>query len=250
MRGFLQGIAAFVLGLRDLLMRAELRRVLWRMLGVLFAVMLLVSVGAFWLADALMAQFVPSGDAWYVPVLEWLVWLFSLLASIVAGVVSYMTLASVIAASWLDALCARIDRDTEAQTPWWRQTMNSMASIAMPLLHFLPFAAVSAVALLIPLAGSVIASVLWGYAGVRLLAFEVMDVPASRRGLRWRERRREWRAHRAFYLGLCGTASLALLLPVVNLLVLPACVVGLARHWSLMGELAPSRPPAPDRITP
>jgi len=240
MRGLFQGVAAFAAGLRDLLVVPALRRILWRMLGVLFAVMLLVSLGAFWLADALMAQFIPSGDAWYVPVLEWLVWLFAMLASIIAGILSYMTLASVVAASWLDALCARIDGGRAREEGWWRQTFDSLANITMPLLQFVPYAVVSVLAMLVPVVGTVVASALWSYAGVRLLAFEVMDVPATRRGLRWAARREEWRRHRMFYLGLCGVASAALMVPVLNLLVLPAAVVGLARHGLLTAESARS----------
>ncbi len=233
-----QGMLAYIGGLKMLLAEAHLRSVLWQMIGVLLLLMLLLSAGSFWLSSTLMEQFIPAGDAWYVSVLEWLVWLFSTLMALVVGALSYMTLASVIAAGWLDTLSARTDgrAETGEAGAWWQQAARSLGNIVMPLLQFLPYALGSLLLLLIPVIGTALASALWAYAGLRLLGFEIMDAPASRRGWGWEQRKQELQQHRWFYIGFCGIAALMLMVPVLNLLVLPAAVVGLSRHYMLRDE--------------
>ncbi len=234
----IQGMFAYIGGLKMLLAESRLRSVLWQMIGVLLVLMLLLSAGAFWLSSTLMEQFIPTGDAWYITVLDWLVWLFSTLMAIVVGVLSYMTLASVIAAGWLDTLSARADgrKETEGAGGWWQQAGRSLGNIVMPLLQFLPYALGSLLLLLVPVIGAALASVLWAYAGLRLLGFEIMDAPASRRGWDWSQRKQELQQHRWFYIGFCGIAALMLMIPLLNLLVLPAAVVGLSRHYILRDE--------------
>lgn len=165
-----QGVLAYIAGLKMLLAESRLRSVLWQMIGVLLLLMLLLSSGSFWLSSTLMAQFIPSGDGWYIPLLEWLVWLFSILMALVVGILSYMTLATVIASAWLETLSSRTDgREEAAQGTWLQQTLRSLGNIMIPLLQFLPYALISLLLLLVPVIGAALASVLWAYAGLRLL---------------------------------------------------------------------------------
>jgi CysZ protein len=56
-----------------------------------------------------------------------------------------------------------------------------------------------------------------------------MDIPASRRGWRWKDRKNSFQEHKWFFIGFSGLASILMVLPIVNLLVLPAAVAGLSR---------------------
>jgi len=229
-----RGVFCLLDGMRLLFGRAELRAVVWRMLGLLIIMLLLLGVGVFWLSDAIMERFMPTGDAWYVDILAWLLWLFSFVLACGVAIVSYVTLGTIAAAPWLDGLCERVERISGVQAPVpasaaWRSILASMHNAVMPLATFVPRAVLAGLLLLVPVYGTVLAGCVWAWAGLRLVAFELMDAPASRRGWAWKERRDEWERRKWFYLGLAGTASLFMLVPVLNLFVLPAAAVGLCR---------------------
>ncbi len=228
----IRGIGCLLSGFRHLLGNAELRVILWRILILLAVLMLILGVGVYELSQYLAGRFIPTGDAWYVDILAWLSWLFSLLLALAVGLVSYVMLGSIVSAPWLDALAERVENGavTTRHELWWRTVMSSIANALMPLVQFVPYAVLSMLLLLVPVYGTVVASVLWAYAGLQLLAFEFMDTPASRRNWRWTERKAAMDKNRWFYLGFAGLASFLLLIPLLNLLVLPAAVVGLSQY--------------------
>jgi len=228
----IRGIGCLLAGFQQLLGNAELRAMMWRMLLLLAGLMLLLGVGVYELSQYLAGRFVPTGDAWYVDMLAWLSWLFSVLLALAVGLVSYVVLGSVVSAPWLDTLAEKVEAGavTGRQEPWWRLVLSSIGNAMMPLLTFIPYALLAMLLLLVPVYGTAVASVIWTYAGLKLLAFEFMDTPASRRGWRWPERKAEMDDKRWFYLGFAGLASALLLIPLLNLFVLPAAVVGLSRY--------------------
>lgn len=96
------GLLAFVSGLRLLFTRAELRAVLWRMLGLLFVLMLLAAVGVYWLADYIAGIWIVAGDAWYWQILGWLAWLLAVMLALVSGVAAFVVLGAAAAApGWM-----------------------------------------------------------------------------------------------------------------------------------------------------
>lgn len=230
-----RGMLCLLGGMRMLFGRAELRAVLWRMLGLLTVLLIVLTVSVFWMSGAIVERFVPTGDAWYVDLLATLLWLFAFILSCGVGIVSFVTLGSIAAAPWLDGLCVRVERisGSEVQAPelaWWKSVLASMRNALMPLAAFVPRAVLALLLLLVPVYGTVLSSLVWAYAGLRLIAFEFMDAPASRRDWKWERRRNELSERKWFYLGLSGLASLFMLVPVLNLFVLPAAVVGLCRY--------------------
>ncbi|MFQ5355350.1 MAG: EI24 domain-containing protein [Mariprofundaceae bacterium] len=230
-----KGAASFFFGLRLLLTKPELRAVMWRMLILQLVIGFLVGVGAWWLLDWLIATYVPQADAWYWQVLAWFAWIFACLLTVTVSIVSFVAIGSVAASPWLETLCIRVEHlegheMKVSREPWWRTLLTSLWNILMPLLHFLPWALLALVLLLIPVVGTVAASFVWGYAGIRLLSFEFMDAPASRRGWKWSDRKGDFQNNKWFYFGFSGLAALLLLIPVLNLLILPAAVIGLSRY--------------------
>jgi len=220
--------------MRLLFGKPELRAVVWRMLGLLVVMLLLLGVGVFWLSGAIVERFIPTGDAWYVDIMAWLLRLFAFVLACGVAIVSYVTLGAIAVSPWLDDLCVRVERISGVQTPvpasvWWRSVLASLRNAVMPLMAFVPRALLAGLFLLVPVYGTILAGCIWAWAGLRLVAFELMDAPASRRGWTWEQRRDAWEQRKWFYLGLAGTASLAMLVPVLNLFVLPAAVVGLYR---------------------
>jgi len=223
-------------GMRLLLSRVELRAVLWRMLALLLVLMLVLSVGVFWLVDYIAALWIPEGDAWYWQVLAWLVGVLAFVLAVVCGIVSFITLGSAVSAPWLDMLAVRTESivgdgvdqaRTEAKPmAWLTMMMQSLGNSVRPLLGLLLWGGVALLFFWLP----PLATAIWTYGAVRFLSFELMDVPASRRSWDYQARKSALREQRWFYLGFAGMATLLMLVPVVNLLVIPAAVVGLSQY--------------------
>jgi CysZ protein len=236
----IRGAMALLDGFRLLLGQAELRALLWRMLALQIVLVVLVVAGSLSFLNWLINAYVPQAGAWYWQALAWIAELFAWLLAMAGAVVAFVTLGSIAAAPWLDMLCLRVEKlhggeVANMDQPWWKAVLASVGNAGMPLLQFLPWAAMALALLFIPVVGVAVASVVWGYAGIRLLTFEFMDAPASRRGWKWLQRKGEFERHRGFHIGFTGTASLLLVVPVVNLLVLPAAVAGLANAWHARG---------------
>jgi len=230
----IKGAASLLLGIRMLLNEAGLRAVLWRMIFLLVVLMLLLTGGVYWLAGYVAAMWLPEGDAWYWQLVSWFVWLLTILLALVSGVVSYSILASAVAAPWLDELAARTEalagiQVSGIEASWHLQILHSLANSIRPLAGLLGMGFIALPCLLIPLLGHFLAVGIWSYAGIRFLNFELMDAPASRRGWDFAARKSEQNARRFYYIGFGAMAMALMLVPVVNLLVVPAGVVALSR---------------------
>lgn len=225
----IKGLMHFVHGLRLLLSRDELRSVLWRMIALLVVVMLLLSIGTFWLVDYMTAMWMPEGDAWYIQLLGWLAGVLAFLLSVITGMLVYVVLGSAVAAPWLDMLAER----TEAmhgkslqvsEQPWSAMILQSLVNSLRPMLELLMWGAAALLFIWLP----PLATALWAYGGIRFLSYELIDTSASRLGWDFAARKLELKSRRWFYLGFAGSALLLMLVPVINLLVIPAAVVGLS----------------------
>ncbi len=232
--GVIKGAVSLLLGMRLLVSEAGLRAVLWRMIFLLVVLMLLLTGGVYWLAGYVASMWLPEGDAWYWQLVSWFVWLLTILLALVSGVVSYSILASAVAAPWLDELAGRTEalagiKVSVVEAPWHLQILQSLANSIRPLAGLFGMGCVALLCLLVPVLGHFLAVVIWSYAGVRFLNFELMDAPASRRDWDFVARKSEQNARRFYYLGFGGMALVLMLVPVVNLLVIPAAVVALSR---------------------
>jgi len=229
----MNGAMTLMRGMSLLLARAELRAVLWRMLALLVVLMLVLGTGVFWLVDYMAALWLPAGDAWYWQILSWLAWAMAFLLAVVCGIVSFVTLGSAVSAPWLDLLAVRTERISgrevsEQTAPWLAMMMQSLANSLRPLLGLLLWGVIALLFFWLP----PLATAIWTYGAVRFLSFELIDTSASRRGWDYRERKSKLTEKRWFYLGFAGLATLLMMVPVLNLLVIPAAVVGLSQHLS------------------
>ncbi|HKJ83836.1 MAG TPA: EI24 domain-containing protein [Mariprofundaceae bacterium] len=231
----IDGGVALLGGMRRLFAHAELKQVMWRILVLLLVLMLILGAGVFWLTDYLAHLWLPQGDAWYWQLVSWLVWFVAFVLAVMSGVVSFSMLGSVAAAPWLDELAARTEslegNRTEApQASWVVLMMRSLVNAVKPMIGLVGFGVLTLILLFIPVVGQLSAAVVWTYAGVRFLNFELMDTTASRRGWHYGARKRELARRRWFYLGFGGTAFVLMMMPILNIMVLPAAVVALSRR--------------------
>lgn len=229
----LQGALQLLAGLRLMLVTQTLRAVLWRMLGLLAVLMIVLIVAVFSLADYVAHLWLPNGDAWYWVLLSWLVWALAVLLAALSGVLSFTILGSAAIAPWLDVLVVRTESlrghvSEENTSVWWQQCLTSLVNSLRPLLGLLGWGCVALLTFWIPVIGPILGSIIWTYAGIRFLCFELMDTTASRKNMIFSQRKAEMNEQRFFWLGFGGLAMLLLLVPLLNLLVIPAAVVALS----------------------
>ena len=177
-----KGAWALVKGLHLLVSRAELRAVLWRMILLLLILFVGLTYGVFELSTAIAERFIPTGDAWYIDFLAWLLSFFAMILALGVGIVSFVTLGAIAVAPWLDELYVRVGRLNGMELkqhvqPWWKSVANSLWNSVMPVATFIPLAALAALFLLVPIYGTIAASLIWGYAGLKLLSFRVHGYP-------------------------------------------------------------------------
>lgn len=213
-----------------LLNQASLRAVLWRMLGLLLVLMVGLVIGVFYLADYLNSLWLPQGDAWYWQIVAWIAWALALVLSLVSGVVSFTVLASAAAAPWLDTLATRTENilgksSQENSDSWMMQSLAALMNSIRPLVGLLLFGIVALLFFWVP----PVATVIWTYAGIQFLNFELFDTQASRAGLSFKQRKSHFAEKRLFWLGFGGISMLLMIVPFLNLFVIPAAVVALAR---------------------
>ena len=232
------GALAFLAGLRLLFARPELRAVLWRMIGLLFVLMLLLSGGVFWLAEYVAGLWLPEGDEWYWRLLGWLVWLFAFILALVSGIIAFVAFGSAAAAPWLEMLAARVGGVDASGAGWLAQSLKSLGNTVRPLLELLLWAVVALFCLWLP----PLATAIWAYAGIRFLSFELMETSASRRDWDFARRKRLLDEGRWFFLGFAGLAALLIAVPLLNLFVIPAAVVALELHLAKGEAKAQSAP--------
>lgn len=231
----IKGVMSFLGGLQWLLQKNELRAVLWRIAALLLVLMTLLGFGVFALADWLIGLWIPEGDAWYWQLLTWLLTALAMFLALLVGVVSFTLMGSIAVAPWLDMLAVRAGRIAgqdmqENADSWGKQMARSVANAILPLTSLLLAGVLVLLVVWIPVLGQLAATVIWTLATVMFLNYELMDTHASRQGLKFGQRKAILKQRRFYWLGFGGLAMLLMMVPVVNLLVIPAAVVGLSRN--------------------
>ncbi|MDX8390040.1 MAG: EI24 domain-containing protein [Mariprofundaceae bacterium] len=230
----IKGAWVLLTGLRFLLAEQALRPVLWKMLGILLLLVVALTFIGMSMMTSMVNWLTPLGDDWYIPILSYLAWMVSLILTFTSALMAYFLIAPIATAPWLDDL-ARITEEQRSgrelpmrEGSWHRQLMQDIINALRPLFGLIPYGIVALLFLLLPLVGGIVAALIWGYGTIRFLNFALIDTPASRRGWNYGQRKREIAKKPLFYLGLGGTAMIMMLIPLLNLLTLPAAVVGLS----------------------
>jgi len=179
-------------------------------------------------------------DAWLSGLPDWLAWLESLLWWIaivlctLAFCYIFTLLANLIASPFNGMLSARVERLITGHEPESNLTLaGEMADGLFGELRRLRYyagkalllALLSLVLLFIPLANLAIAP-LWFVFGAFMLAFEYADQPMGNRGMPFDAKIARLRVRRWRHLGFGSVVTLATAIPLANLVVMPAAVIG------------------------
>lgn len=198
--------------------------------------------------NMLLDAFMPSLPDW-LDFLEFLLWpLFTLLVLVIMFF-TFTMVANLLAAPFNGFLSEKVEsvvRGTDVSPPFYWSELLAMVPRTIgrelrKLAYFLPRAIGLLILSLIP-GVNLIATPLWVLFGVWMMAVQYIDYPADNHQLGWNEmlawlRERRWQS-----LGFGGMTYLVLLVPVVNILAMPAAVAGATLFWVREGNPLDNKP--------
>ena len=210
-----------------------------RLLGILPVLI----VGAlFWVALVLLVVFIdelatlvtPFADTWSETgrtAVRAVVGLALLVGYAGFVVVTFAALASLVGQPFYERIVERVERGLGGpppvtMAPWWRTlpraTLETLGLLVLTLLCSLPVFLLG----LLPVVGQIVGPVAGAVVSGFFLAIELLAIPLERRGLRLAQRVRwVWR-HRGVTVGFGVASFLLFLVPLMNVLAMPAAVVG------------------------
>lgn len=172
---------------------------------------------------ALLQQFIPDWLHW----LNWILWPLFFVSFLLIVFFTFTLVGNLIAAPYYSQLSAKVlqiinDQDQLiVEQPWNRIFFGEMRRIGYILLRILPLLAL----FLVPVA-NLLAPVLWAVFAAKSIAMEFMAYPLENRGLPFPEQRQFLKQAKLGALSFGGIIGIALTLPVINLFVGQAAVIG------------------------
>lgn len=203
---------------------------------------ILVIVGLLWLFGNRMEVWL---DAWLAGLPGWLAWLetvlwwLALLLALLLFCYVFTLLANLIAGPFNGVLSSRVERLLTGRDPESGMSLAGEAGDAVlgelrRWSYYLTRAAllglISLILLFIPLINGVI-PLLWFAFGAFMLAFEYLDNPMGNRGMAFADKLTRLRGRRWLHLGFGGATTLVTMVPLANLIVMPAAVAGATALW-------------------
>lgn len=210
-----------------MLTKPGLRRYLW----VPLTINLVVYSLGFWVAGhyfgSILNWLLPGWLDW----LRWLLWPVFALILLAIGFFSFTVVANLIGSPFYGVLAAKVQRmSNEIVAP--DTNTGLVHDVAMSLLtevQRLGHVALRALPILLmfPIPGiNLLASVLWLMFGAWSLSLEYFSYPLENHGLSFGQQRSFLSSRRFEIIGFGGAVMLGLAIPVLNILVPPAAVIG------------------------
>jgi CysZ protein len=206
---------------------------------LLFAGLIASATYAF---DFLLEAFMPSLPDW-LGFLEYLLWPLFVLLVLVTMFFSFSVVATLLASPFYGLLAEKVEavvRGEDNSPPFSLQELLAMVPRTLgrelrKLAYFLPRAALLLLLSFIPVI-NLLATPLWILFGVWMMAVQYIDYPADNHKLGWNEMLAWLREKRWQSLSFGGMTYLAVLIPVFNLLAMPAAVAGATLFWVREGN--------------
>jgi CysZ protein len=230
---FAEGVEAFFDGAR--LARAPgLKRYTWLPLLLSFMVIAIGLFVAFGYLGTLGVHLIALLPEWLGFVSFILLPLLYLLGLLI-GAWLFALLAVLLASPFLGDLSLAVERQSSGSGPddapsVWASVLGSLAREVRKLGYYLPRLIVVFLVTLIPVVNAA-APVLWFVFGAWVMAIQFCDYPYENRGRPFRDTVTLLRGNRATALGFGSCATLAMAIPLINLLLIPAAVAGGTLLW-------------------
>ncbi|WP_044873571.1 sulfate transporter CysZ [Pseudomonas sp. LFM046] len=181
--------------------------------------------------------FMPSLPDW-LSFLQYLLWPLFVLLVLVLVFFSFTMLANIIAAPFNGFLAEKVEVVLRGQDDFpafsWAELMamipRTLGRELRKLAYFVPRAGALLILSFIP-GINLLATPLWIIFGIWMMAVQYIDYPADNHKLGWNEMLAWLREKRWQSLGFGGITYLALMIPFVNILMMPAAVAGATLFW-------------------
>lgn len=236
MKAFLFGIASLRSGF-SLIWKPGIRPFVWIPLGINVVLLGSALFFAFHGFEALltrMASHIPEWLQW----LRFLLWPLFIFALAIAVFYGFSVIANLIASPFngllSEAVAATLDPNLTPPSSSWKTVaadiLPSIWSEIRKLLYALRWLLPCLFLSIVP-GINLLAPFAWTLFGAWMLAIEYGDYPMANAGLRFVDQRKRIRHHRLANLGFGGAVMLTTLVPVLNLVVMPAAVAGATALW-------------------
>ncbi|MCM2319875.1 MAG: sulfate transporter CysZ [Pseudomonas sp.] len=201
---------------------------------LLFIALIVLAVGEF---EGWVASLMPGLPQW-LSFLEYLLWPLFVVLVLLILFFSFTLLANLIAAPFNGFLAEKVEavvRGQDTSPPFsWGELLamipRTLGRELRKLAYFLPRALGLLVLSLIP-GVNLVAAPLWLLFGIWMMAVQYIDYPADNHKLGWDEMLAWLRAKRWQSLGFGAVTYAALLVPGLNILLMPAAVAGATVFW-------------------
>lgn len=183
------------------------------------------------------SQLMPELPSW-LSFLNYILWPLFVMLVVLMVFFTFTMVANIIAAPFNGFLAEKVEVVVTGKDEFpafsWAELVamvpRTLSREMRKLAYYLPRAAGLLVLSLIP-GVNVIAAPLWLMFGVWMMAIQYIDYPADNHKLSWQDmlawlRRKRWAS-----LSFGGSVYLVLLIPVVNILMMPAAVAGATLFW-------------------
>jgi CysZ protein len=179
-------------------------------------------LGYYYVAD-LINQFIPSWLHW----LNWLLWPLFFISFFIAGFFTFTVLANLLAAPFYGKLSAKTAAIINGQTgAAAEQPLIQVLSAEIKRAGYLLRLALPLLILSIIPGINVIAPFLWALFGAWGMALEYMAYPLENAGVLFTEQKQLVKSIRWGALSFGGIAAMGLAIPILNIIVAPAAVIG------------------------
>lgn len=181
------------------------------------------------------AGWLPDWLSWLTSILKFTIWLAALL---VFGLLFTVT-ANIVGAPFYGFLAARAEAQLTGTYPESKLSVMQEATLAIAtelrkLWYWLWRAALLGILslLLMFIPGiNMLVPVIWFVFGAWMLSLEYMDYPASNHGLDFKTKRSWLRSRKSVTYGFGSSVALITMIPIINMLVPPAAVLGATQLW-------------------
>ncbi len=206
-----------------LLAKPELRKYL--LIPVLINIILYstaIALGYFYISD-LIAQFIPTWLDW----LEWLIWPLFFISFSVIGFFTFTVVANLIAAPFYSQLAVKtLELISGESNSVVEQKVSQVILAEIGRMVYLLSRMLPLLILFVIPGVNLIAPFLWALFGAWGMGLEFMAYPLENKGLLFAQQKQQAKTRRLSILSFGGLTVFGLSIPLLNLVVGPAAVIG------------------------
>ncbi len=197
---------------------------------------LIFAIGMHYFNDLIrwLLHFLPYWLAW----LRWLLWILFVVTSIVIFAYTFTIITNIIAAPFNGFLAEKVQilmtgKVPNEQTSWHdtiKDIPREIGRAAKTLLYYLPRALICFILLFVPLLQTIV-PILWFILNAWMMSIQYLDYPMDNNKISFHLMLKKLSQKRLPNLSFGCCILLATMIPIVNLIVMPAAVIGATLFW-------------------